>query len=130
MTATTPIREGFHTITTYLIVREAEQLIDFVKEAFGATEMSRSTGSAGGLHAEVRIGDSMLMVGGGNNVESGETRNAAFYLYMRDVDAVYARALKAGGISTDEPADKPYGERQAGVKDRFGNQWWIGEPLK
>ncbi len=62
--AVKPIREGFHTVTPYLMVQEAAKLIDFVKEAFAATELFRGTGSAGGIHAEVRIGDSMVMIGG------------------------------------------------------------------
>ena len=64
-TAVKPIREGFHTITPYLIVPGAAELIDFVKQAFGAEELYRGTGSAGGIHAEVRIGESMVMIGGG-----------------------------------------------------------------
>jgi len=57
------MREGFHTVTPYLMVEEPTKLIDFVKQVFGATELMRGTGSAGGLHAEVRIGDSMVMIG-------------------------------------------------------------------
>ena len=63
--AAKPIREGFHTITPYLIVPGAVDLIDFVKQAFGAEELYRGTGSAGGIHAEVRIDDSIVMIGGG-----------------------------------------------------------------
>ena len=57
-----PIPEGFHTVTPYLIVQEADNLIEFVKQAFGTTELTRSKGSAGGIHAEVRIGDSIIMI--------------------------------------------------------------------
>jgi PhnB protein len=123
---TKAIREGFHTVTPYLIVREAPQLIDFVIQAFGATELSRGTGSAGGLHAEVKIGDSMVMIGGAS---SSEPMPAMLYLYMDNVDAVYTRALQAGAISISEPANQPYGERVAGVKDQFGNMWYIGTPI-
>ncbi|MDQ2713632.1 MAG: VOC family protein [Chloroflexota bacterium] len=119
------IREGFHTITPYLVVQEAAQLIDFVKQVFDATELSRGTGSAGGMHAEVRIGDSMLMIGGGGN---SEPMPAMLYLYLHDVDAVYKRALQAGATSVAEPAKQSYGERVAGVKDPFGNLWYIGTP--
>lgn len=118
------VREGFHTVTPYLMVQEAAQLIDFVKQAFGATELFRTTGSAGGIHAEVRIGDSMVMIGGA----SSGAMPAAIYLYMNDVDEVYKRALEAGATSMGEPTDQPYGERVAGVKDAFGNVWWIGTP--
>jgi PhnB protein len=119
-----PVREGFHTITPYLIVQEAAQLIDFVKQAFAATELFRGTGSAGGIHAEVRIGDSMLMIGGGG-AWSGEPMPATIYLYIDDVDSVYARAIQAGATSITEPGDRPYGDRLGGVKDRFGNVWYI-----
>lgn len=82
-----PVREGFHTVTPYLMVREAAQLVDFVKQAFDATELFRTTGSAGGLHVEVRIGDSMVMIGGGGTW-NGEPMPAAIYLYMDSVDTI------------------------------------------
>jgi PhnB protein len=127
--AVKPIREGFHTVTPYLIVQEAAQLINFVKEAFAATELFRGTGSAGGIHAEVRIGDSIVMIGGGG-AWRGEPIPAAIYLYMDDVDAVYKRALQAGAASLSEPADQPYGDRIAGVKDPFGNVWYIATHIE
>ena len=124
-----PIREGFHTVTPYLMVQEAAKLIDFVKEAFAATELFRGTGSAGGIHAEVRIGDSMVMIGGAGTW-NGEPMPAAIYLYMDDVDAVYKRALQAGAASLSEPADQPYGDRIAGVKDPFGDVWYIATHIE
>ncbi len=127
--AVKPIREGFHTVTPYLMVQEAAQLIDFVKQAFEATELFRGTGSAGGIHAEVRIGDSMVMIGGAGTW-SGEPMPAAIYLYMDDVDAVYKRALQAGVASLSEPTDQPYGDRVAGVKDPFGNVWYIATHIE
>ena len=127
--AVKPIREGFHTVTPYLMVREAAQLIDFVKQAFAATELFRGTGSAGGIHAEVRIGDSMVMIGGAGTW-NGEPMPAAIYLYMDDVDAVYKRALQAGAASLSEPADQPYGDRVAGVKDPFGDTWYIATHIE
>lgn len=118
------IREGYHTVTPYLIVQEAEQLIDFVKSAFGATELFRDIGSAGGIHCEVKIGDSMVMIGGGG-AWRGEPMPATLYLYLPDVDTVYQRALQAGATSIKEPGDEPYGDRLAGVKDTSGNVWYI-----
>jgi uncharacterized glyoxalase superfamily protein PhnB len=125
------IRNGFHTVTPYLVAQDADGLIEFVKRVFDATELSRSIGSAGGRHAEVRIGDSMVMIGGGTatGAWNGEPMPAMLYLYMPDVDAVYARALAAGAISLAAPADQPYGERSAGVQDPFGNQWYVGAPI-
>lgn len=123
------VREGFHTVTPYLIVQEAENLVEFVKRVFGATELYRGTGSAGGLHAEVRIGDSMVMIGGGG-AWRGEPALATLYLYLDEVDTVYAQALKAGATSINEPADQPYGDRLAGVKDPYGNVWYIATHVK
>jgi PhnB protein len=100
-----------------------------VKQAFGATELMRTTGSAGGIHAEVRIGDSMVMIGGGG-AWSGEAMPSAIYLYMDDVDAVYKRALQAGATSITEPEDQPYGDRMAGVKDTSGDVWYIATHIK
>ena len=126
MTTTTvnPIREGFHTLTPYLIVREAEALLAFVKEAFGAKELFRGTGSAGGMHAEVRIGDSMVMLGGGSQMKVTPTPTS-IWLYVEDADAVYAAAMRAGAKSGSAPQDQPYGDREAGVIDPGGNHWYI-----
>jgi PhnB protein len=110
------------TITPYLTVERAEQLVDFVKQAFGGVELFRTIGSAGGLHAEVNIGDSKLMIGGYKGVEEMPT---ALHLYVPDADAVYQRALEAGATSLEEPVDQFYGDREAGVKDPTGNVWWI-----
>ena len=118
------IREGFRTLTPYLIVREAPELVEFVKQAFGAEELFRSTGSAGGMHAEARIGDSMVMIGGGGEWR-GTPMPTSIWLYVEDTDAVYAAALRAGARSAREPMDQPYGDREAGVTDLAGNQWYI-----
>lgn len=118
------VREGFHTVTPYLVVRGVNQLIEFLQQAFGATELYRGTGSAGGIHAEVKIGDSMVMIGG-DGPRSGEPMPAMLFLYMPDVDAVYQRALQSGATSIMEPADQPQGDRMAGVQDACGNMWYI-----
>jgi len=115
-------REGYHAVTPYLIVKPAVELVDFVKQAFGAVESFRTTGSAGGLHCEVKIGDSMVMIGGGPTFD---TRPTAIHLHVSDVDDVYARAIAAGAISLVEPSDQVYGERLAAVKDIGGNEWYI-----
>jgi len=115
-------REGYHAVTPYLIVKPAVELVDFVKQAFGAVESFRTTGSAGGLHCEVKIGDSMVMIGGGPTFD---TRPTAIHLHVSDVDDVYARAIAAGATSLVEPSDQVYGERLAAVKDLGGNEWYI-----
>jgi uncharacterized glyoxalase superfamily protein PhnB len=120
-------REGFHTVTPYLTVEKASELLEFVKQAFGATESFRTTGSAGGMHAEVKIGDSMVMVGGGPGIAE---RPTAIHLYIPDVDTVYQRALQAGATSLFAPSDHDYGERSGAVQDPTGNRWYIATPFE
>jgi PhnB protein len=82
-------------------------------------------GAAGGTHVEVRIGDSMLMIGGG----TGGAMPAALYVYVEDVDAVYQRALAAGATTLMEPSDEADGDRRGGVQDPFGNQWFLARHI-
>ena len=120
------VRHGFRTVTPYVVVRDAPGLIEFAARAFGAEETGRFVGA--GLHAEVRIGDSMLMIGGGMPPErpyDGQQWTTAFHIYVPDTDAVHERAIRAGATSVGEPMDQPYGERSSGVKDAFGNTWYI-----
>jgi PhnB protein len=121
------IRKGFTTLTPYLVLQDAAGAIDFVKKTFTAEEIFRDIGSAGGIHCEVRVGDSMMMIGGGGPGVSwkGESRPMPFHVYVTDTDAAYRRALGAGATTLYEPADMPYGERSAGVKDPAGNVWYI-----
>ncbi len=116
------VREGFHTITPYLLVERASELADFIKQAFGATESFRSKGSAGGWHIEVKIGDSMVMLGGHAGMKE---MPAALHLYVPHTDSVYQLALEAGATSLAGPADMDYGDREASVRDPFGNHWYI-----
>ena len=122
-----PVPKGYRTVTPYPVAQNADALIEFVKRAFGAEERFRAIGPAGGIHAEIRIGDSMLMMGGGGPGLSwrGESSPMAFHMYVPDCDATYKRALEAGGTSIAEPVDQPYGERSGGVKDPAGNFWYI-----
>jgi uncharacterized glyoxalase superfamily protein PhnB len=124
--ASTFIPQGFHTVTPYLIVRDAPALVDFLKQAFGAEETHRIT-SPGGMHVEVRIGDSMVMIGGGAPDRAWHAKEwpTALHIYVEDTDAAYARALQAGAESLQPPADQDYGERSGGVKDGQGNVWYI-----
>lgn len=119
-----PIPEGYHSVTPYLVVPGAGRLIEFLKEAFKAEEVERMSQPDGTvMHAEVRIGDSIIMMG--ESSDKFPAMPAAIYLYVPDVDAVYKRALAAGAASTMEPANQFYGDRNAGVKDPSGNLWWI-----
>lgn len=126
-TSVDPIPRGYRTVTPYLIAQDGPALVEFAKQTFGAEEMFRAIGSAGGLHAEVRIGDSMLMMGGGiPGREFRSTANThALHVYVPDSDAVYQRALQAGATSISEPRDQEYGERSSSVKDAAGNFWYI-----
>ncbi|HEY2011982.1 MAG TPA: VOC family protein, partial [Bryobacteraceae bacterium] len=118
-----PVRKGFRTLTPYLIARDAAGLIEFVKKVFDAEEQFRAIGSAGGIHCEVRLGDSMMMIGGGGPglSFSGNDQPMAFHVYVRDTDAIYQRALDAGSTSLQAPADQFWGERTANVRDPHGN---------
>jgi PhnB protein len=117
--------EGYQSVIPYLIVDGAAGLLDFVKRAFDAVEgeqMSRDDGSI--AHAEVRIGDSVVMISDGR--DPWKPMAAALYLYVADTDATYQSAIDAGATSLMEPADQFYGDRNAGVQDAWGNIWWIG----
>jgi PhnB protein len=122
-----PAKEGRHTLSPYLMARDAPGLIDFVKQVFDGKETFRAVGSAGGIHCEVMLGDSKLMIGGGGPglSWSGEDQPMAFHVYVRDTDAIYQRALAAGAVSLQAPADQQWGERTANVKDPHGNHWYI-----
>ena len=122
-----PVPKGYRTLTPYPIAQDAPALIEFMKRAFEAEETFRAIGGAGGIHAEIRLGDSMMMLGGGGPGLSwrGESTPMAFHIYVRNCDATYGRALEAGGTSIAEPVDQPYGERSGSVKDPAGNFWYI-----
>ena len=120
-----PIPEGYRTVTPYLVVPDAGALIEFLERAFHAEETERTAAPDGRvMHAAVRIGDSMVMMGGAS--ERHPPRPGTIYLYVPDADAAYERALAAGATSLMEPADQFYGDRNGGVEDLWGNQWWIG----
>src|SRR3989442_13763738 len=119
-----PIPEGYHTVTPVLMVNDAAKLIDFLKQAFGAKEKERFTNPERRiLHAEVTLGDSIVQLSDATG--EGKPVHVPLLLYVTDTDATYRRALKAGATSLREPMDAFYGDRSAGVKDPFGNTWWI-----
>jgi len=132
MTATTLYRrEGFKTVTPFIFVPQPDKLLDFLEMAFGAEVTHRGPAPRGGFHGEARLGQAMLMVGGGDMAVGREMR-ASLHYFVDDVDAAYRRAIAAGGKvmgEAGEPADRPYGERSAFVEDPFGNQWFIAKHL-
>lgn len=119
-----PVPVGYHAVTPYLLVAGVPRLIAFLRHAFDAQEESRYTQPDGSvMHAELRIGDSVIMM-----AEAGKQWPAmpsALNLYVADADATYARALRAGATKVNEPTDQFYGDRCGGVKDPCGNIWWI-----
>lgn len=116
------IRHGFASVRPYL--HGGLDLTDFVNHVFGAVEIERHEFSPKKFHVESQIHDSVVVMEVGDPPHPTATA-ASVYVYVEDVDAAYQRALDFGAISVAEPEEKPYQERQAGVKDSFGNTWWI-----
>ena len=117
-----------HTITPFLYAEGADRFIDFLKQAFGAEEILRADSPEGTVkHAMIKIGDSAIATG---EIREGQSRlPSMLYLYVPDADAVYDRAIRAGAKSIYPPADQPYGDRNGGVTDPWGNQWYMATPL-
>jgi PhnB protein len=127
-----PVPDGYHSITPYLICDGAAKAIEYYKKAFGAIETLRMDAPGGKVgHAEVRIGDSTLMVADEHpEMDARGPRSiggspASIVLYVKDVDTVFARALAAGGTEKRAVADQFYGDRTGTVEDPFGHTWHI-----
>jgi PhnB protein len=122
--------DGYTSVSPYLIVNGAQATIDFLKEVFGATELRKHPGESGKLHhAEVRIDDSVIMLADPVQPDWPQTP-ASVHIYVRDVDAVYARALQAGGVSVQEPVKKQDEDKRGGVTDSGGTTWWISTKVE
>ena len=120
-----PIPEGYHTVVPYVIARDAEQLLTFVKTGLNAVEKDIMRYPDGRIwHADVLIGDSHVMFS--QATERHPAMACSLYLYVPDTDAAYRAALAAGATSVMEPANQFYGDRNAGVKDANGNFWYFG----
>lgn len=137
MSQVKPVPDGYHTLQPYLILANCAEAIDFYKRAFGATEVLRMKKPDGRIgHAEIRLGDSVLMMA--DEHPQIDAYSPAHYggspvsllIYVGGCDAVYRQALDAGAESLREPADQPYGDRMAGVRDPFGYSWWIATHVK
>jgi len=119
-----PIPEGYHSLTPILTVDGASSLISFLKQVFDAKEeevFKRPDGRV--VHAELTIGDSIIMLSDAN--PEFPAFGSMVNIYTEDVDAAYKRALAAGATPLREPSNQFYGDRTAGVRDKHGNQWWI-----
>ena len=124
-----PIPKGFHTVTSYLFVPGGALLIEYLRAAFDAEIVSRHLDGDGRLsYGLVRIGDSLVMLS--EPRPPWKPMPCGIYLYVRDTDATYRNAMAAGGVSLMEPADQFYGDRNAGVQDPSGNQWWIATHIE
>jgi PhnB protein len=131
--AVKPIPEGYHSITPYLSLDNASEAIDFYTKAFGATERVRMPAPDGKkvAHAELQIGDSMIMLSDMFEQSSGKTpkqlggTTIGLFLYVEDVDEVFKQAIDAGATSKQEPEDQFWGDRFGRVTDPFGHEWQI-----
>lgn len=110
--------DGWHTVTPRIIVRDPEGLITFIQQVFQGRGEFRP-----GRPAEIRIGDSVVMISDGDGLR--EPAAAFLYVYVEDADATFRLALAADAVAVEEPTDMPYGDRRAMVKDRWGNLWQI-----
>jgi PhnB protein len=111
----------------YIFVRNAEQFISFLKNAFGATEIGRTERNNLIANARIRIGTTTFMVSdAGDQIQPSQS---AFYLYVENADAAYAKALACGARGMFAPVEMPYQDRQGGITDPFGNIWWISQRL-
>ena len=128
---TKPIPEGYHSITPYIIVDDANRAIDYYKQAFGATELFRLPVGDRIVHAEIRIGDSVVMLADempdmgllGPLTRGGAT--AGMMIYVEDVDTAFPRAIAAGATVEREVADQFYGDRSGSLIDPFGHRWMV-----
>ena len=119
-----PIPKGYHSVTPYLMIKGAAEMIEFTKKVLGAKEIYRSTHENGTVrHAEILVGDSYLMLS--EVMENQTPSSVMLYVYVINVDETYKKALSAGAKSLREPKNEFYGDRSAGVDDGSGVQWWI-----
>lgn len=119
---------GYSTVCPYLMVHSVEKQLEFLEQVFGAQVTERKKQPDGAvMHGEARIGDTLIMVGKAR--DSYPPQPSMNYVFVADVDLVYQKALDNGAISLMAPTDQAYGNRDAGVKDSQGNQWWMAQPL-
>jgi len=134
MSKVSPVPEGFHTVTPHIVVRDSAEAIDFYKRAFGATEINRTQMGPGGpiLHAEVRIGDSIVMLNDemeGQSVPKGPSP-VTLSLYVPDADATFRSATGAGAQAVLPLTDMPWGDRYGIIVDPYGHSWAIATHIE
>ena len=134
---TQAIPKGYHTVTPSLMVAGAAKAIEFYKKAFGAEEVSRFPGPDGKImHAEIRIGDSTIMLGdempdqGYKGPKAYGGTSVAFFVYRENVDAEWKRAIGAGAKEVMPLIDQFWGDRAGCLEDPFGHKWWLAQHIK
>ena len=132
-----PIPDGFHTITPALVIREAAKAIEFYKKAFGAEVIMNLSGPNDSvMHAEIKIGDSIIMISGewpGHHVQSPTSvrgTTGTLHIYVNDVDAAHKQAIGAGAKEIMPPMDMFWGDRYSSVTDPYGHAWSIATHIK
>ena len=135
--AVKPIPEGYHSVTPYLVVRDAARAIDFYTQAFGATELFRMEAPDNTIgHAEIKIGDSPVMLAdenparGAKGPESFGGSPVHLMIYVEDVDTVFKRSLAAGAKETQPLKDQFYGDRSGTLTDPFGHSWTVATHIE
>ena len=131
-----PIPTGYHSVTPYLIIKGAAVALEFYKKAFGAKELLRMPHGERIGHAEIMIGDSHVMLAdefpdmGARAPMQGTLPPVGMMVYVKDVDAVFARAVAAGAKVERPVQNQFYGDRTGGVIDPFGHRWYIGTHIE
>jgi uncharacterized glyoxalase superfamily protein PhnB len=125
-----PLPEPYHSVNPYIVVDDAEQLIAFLVGVFDAVEQGereiRSDGSID--HADVRIGDSLVMLSGAT--PEFPARPCVSFVYVDDVDCSFEKAIRAGATAILEPVEQAWGDRVGGFHDPFDNRWWVATRLR
>jgi len=126
-----PIPQGYHTVTPYLMMYQADKFVEFIENAFNAELTYAMRGDDDTItHGTIKIGNSLIMISEANDSKKMPPINAMLYLYVDDVDAVYQRAITAKGVSAREPKNEFYGDRAACIKDAWNNTWWIATHIE
>lgn len=135
--ATQAVPKGYHTVTPSIFVAGAAKAIEFYKKAFRAEEVMRFPGPDGKImHAEIRIGDSTIMLGdempeqGGKSPKTIGGTPVSFFVYRDNVDAEWKRAVDAGAKPIQPLADQFWGDRTGCLEDPFGHHWWLAQHIQ
>jgi PhnB protein len=135
--AVKPIPEGYHTVTPFMTVKDCARAIEFYKQAFGAEERGIAKDPSGKvMHAEIKIGDSVIMMGdecpefGAVSPHTVGGSSMGLHIYVADVDGAFARAVKAGAKVEMPVTDQFWGDRYGKLRDPFGHKWSIATHVK